>query len=175
MAASPKKPLKLIEMRKVWHLVTRGELLRMHYDTETSGIKKHFVQITGYGDAVADLAGNFISTTRIRIRRPERMLYSAHSYPVTGTSMEEHDNDPSRVPHRIGMALFLDRIEHLPRAIMDLPYKRRQVSFTTIRKNQKIKTAANAFSKYRCWTTMEKSRSRPLSSGSEQGRLPFRR
>ena len=117
----------------VWNLIQKGELIRLHLDTETTSLERDFAQITAYGDAVGDIAGNFIDSMELFVKRPDRYLSSPQASLVTRTSPEELD-DPSRLPHRIAMGKIAQRVSGAAKMIMNLDLPESNVKFKTIRR-----------------------------------------
>lgn len=134
MAAKKKPALKIADKSQVWHLVTRGDILWVHFDLETGGLSKAFSPITGFGHAVSDYSENYIGDGELLPRRPERLLPSPYSYFVTHTAPETLD-DKNRISLRQAVCEIVDLIENLPKRIMELDYKKRKASFSVIRKH----------------------------------------
>ncbi len=128
-------PVKRIaQKRHMWKAnIQKGILIRLHGDTEGTGLERDFSQMTAWGDAVGDIAGNFIDSMEMFIKRPDRYLPSPQSSLVTRTSPDELD-DPSRVPHRIAMGKMAERVNFVSRMIVDLDLPEKIVSFKTVRR-----------------------------------------
>ena len=127
-------PMKRIARKSdVWNMIQKGELVRLHLDTETTALERDFAQITAYGDAVGDIAGNFIDSMEMLVKRPDRFLPSPQASLVTRTSPEELD-DESRVPHRVAMGKIAERVHFASRMIVDLDLPEKAVKFKTIRR-----------------------------------------
>lgn len=117
----------------VWNQIQKGELIRLHLDTETTALERDFAQLTAYGDAVGDVAGNFIDSLELLVKRPDRYLPSPQSSLVTRTSPEELD-DESRLPHRLAMGQIAQRVSGAARMIMNLDLPETEVKFKTVRR-----------------------------------------
>lgn len=127
-------PLKKIANKAdVWHLVRQGSLIQFHLDLETTGLEQSFAQITSYGDAVGDIAGNFIDSTEMAVRLPDRTLASPSALLVTRTHPEELYN-LDRLPHREAMGRIVRRMETASRFIEKLGLPEKEVTFKTRRK-----------------------------------------
>lgn len=118
----------------VWQtFVQKGMLIRLHVDTEGTALERDFSQITAYGDASGDIAGNYIDSMELFVKKPDRYLPSLQASLVTRTSPEDND-DPSRLVHREAMGRIVNRIDGAPGLIMNLGLPEKDVSFSTIRK-----------------------------------------
>ena len=136
-------PMKRIARKSdVWNLIQKGALIRLHLDKETTALERDFAQITAYGDAVGDVAGNFIDSMEMLVRRPDRYLQTPQAALVTRTPPDELD-DETRVPHRIAMGKIAERIHFASKMIVDLDLPEKTVKFRTIRR-----AGADLYEKY---------------------------
>lgn len=124
---------RIAKKSDVWSHIQKGELIRVHLDTETTALERDFAQITAYGDAVGDIAGNFIDSMELLVKRPDRYLPSPQACLVTRTSPEELD-DPSRILHRLAMGQIAQRVTQAARMITNLDLPEKEVSFSTVRR-----------------------------------------
>lgn len=128
-------PVKRIASKKhMWKAnIQKGILIRLHGDTEGTGLERDFSQMTAWGDAVGDIAGNYIDSMEMFIRRPDRYLPSPQSSLVTRTSPAELD-DESREPHRIAMGKMAERVATVHKMIMKLDLPEKEIRFSTVRR-----------------------------------------
>lgn len=117
----------------VWNLIQKGVLMRLHFDFETTSLERDFAQITSYGDAIGDIAGNFINSTELQVKRPDRYLQTPQAALVTRTPPAELDEE-SRIPHRIAMGKIARRFQDVSAAISQLDLPKREISYKTIRR-----------------------------------------
>lgn len=115
----------------VWHLIKRGILIQHHFDLETGGLERDYAQIFSYGDAIGDIAGNFINSEELHIKRPDWYIPSPESLLVTRTDIEELDEE-TRLSHREGMARIAARFEKAPHMATALPLNKKEINFTTV-------------------------------------------
>lgn len=118
---------------EVWHLIQKGMLMQLHFDLETFGLDRDFAQISSYGDALGDIAGNFVNSEELQVKRPDRYLASPDALLVTRTHPEELDA-PDRLPHRVAMGKIAARFESSANMIDRLNLPERDVAFHTVRK-----------------------------------------
>lgn len=133
------KEMKVANKADVWHMVKRGVLMQLHFDFETFGLDKDFAQIMSYGDAMGDIAGNFIDSEEIQVKRPDRYLPDPHALVVTRTNPQELEevndlDNPDRVPHQIAMGKIAQRFERGAHMLGALDLPERTISFQTVRK-----------------------------------------
>jgi len=123
---------KIGSKKDLWHLVKQGILVQLHFDLETTALERDFAQITAYGDAAGDIAGNFLDSEEIEVRRPDRYLVTPQAAIITRTGMDELD-DPGRVPHPDAMARIAQRFEHGPKILLKMGLPEREIEFETVR------------------------------------------
>lgn len=132
----------MAEMRSIgkkkdlWHLIRQGMLVQLHFDFETTSLVRNFAQVTAYGDAVGDIAGNFIGSDEISIRLQERYLPSPKSLLVTQTRYRELI-DPSRVNHAEAMGRIANRFEHAVEMLENMGLPEREIKFSKVRRSGK--------------------------------------
>lgn len=124
---------KIANKADVWHLVQKGALMQLHFDMETFGLDRDFAQIASYGDALGDIAGNFVDSQELHVKRPDRYLASPDALLVTRTHPAELDEE-SRLPHRVAMGRIAERFESSALAMGRLNLPEAEVSFHTVRK-----------------------------------------
>jgi hypothetical protein len=125
--------MKVAKKSDVWHLVKRGMLMQLHFDFETFGLDRDFAQIMSYGDALGDIAGNFVDSEEIQVKRPDRYLADPHALAVTRTDPTELDEE-GRDPHPIAMGKIAQRFERGAHMLDRLNLDEKAIHFTTVRK-----------------------------------------
>jgi hypothetical protein len=125
--------MKIAKKSDVWHLIQRGMLTQLHFDFEATSLKTDFSQITAYGDAVGDIAGNLIEKKQYKVRVPERHLPNPKALIVTRTPVHElYEKD--RLDHREAMARIGQRFEKGAMLVGDLPLEKESISFRRVRR-----------------------------------------
>ncbi len=111
--AGQDKTFRVARKDQVWHLVQRGIITQLHFDFEAYGLNTRFAQIMAYGDALGDIAGNYLGSEEIHVKRPERYLPNPAALAVTRTSFAELEKE-DRLDHRSAMAKIAHRFENVP-------------------------------------------------------------
>ena len=124
---------KIGSKKDLWHLVRQGMLLQLHFDLETTGLERDFAQITAYGDAAGDIAGNYIDSVEMEVRLTDRALVTPQSAAVTRTGIKEL-TDPSRMQHQEAMGRIAQRFEHASQLLKKMGLSEVEVEFQTVRK-----------------------------------------
>ena len=125
--------MKMAKKDQVWHLVQRGLLMQLHIDFEATSLKTSFAQITSYGDALGDFAGNLVDSVEYDVRRPDRHMPNPVALVVTRTSVDELDR-ADRLNHREAISRIAQRIETGPGRGIDLSLPSTNLAFHTVRK-----------------------------------------
>ncbi len=132
----------------VWDRVVRGELMSLTLDLETSGLGRSGVPyktpasafITEYGDCLTDLSGNYLNSSQIFPKRPERLLFepaAAILQRVQEMGPELFDGD-ERLPYWQAMAAIVWRMEQAAYAYEEMAKalgdEKKVVAFSDINK-----------------------------------------
>ncbi|MCB9991806.1 MAG: hypothetical protein H6867_10650 [Rhodospirillales bacterium] len=125
--------VRVANKKHVWHMVQRGILTQLHFDFEAYGLKTKFAQIMSYGDAIGDIAGNFVESDEIQVKRPDRFIPTPAALTVTRTSAHELDEE-GRLPHRVAMAKIAQRFEQNSLAAAAFGVEEEGRNFSTVRK-----------------------------------------
>jgi len=116
----------------VWHLIERGELVEHHFDFEAFSLETNFAQIASYGDAIGDIAGNFIDSTEYHVKRPDRYIPTIESLAVTKTGPYELEEE-GRLDHHEAMGKIAGRFESASMMVQHLDLESEDISFETVR------------------------------------------
>ncbi|HEY8190586.1 MAG TPA: hypothetical protein VIF12_07860, partial [Micavibrio sp.] len=122
--------------KDLWHLITRGMLVQLHLDLETTGLEREFAQITAYGDALGDIAGNFINSEEMKVKVPERYLVTTEAIAVVREGIEDLRN-PDRMEHTEAMSRIAQRFTTAPQALRALGLPEREIEYSVIRPRKK--------------------------------------
>ncbi len=111
---------RIARKRFLWPQVTRGELMNLTIDFETSGLDRQNVPYatksysftTEYGDALTDFAGNYLNSAQIFPRRPDWLVAQTPALILQRTPTGPADlDDESRIPYSQAWAAISWRIE----------------------------------------------------------------
>lgn len=83
------QPKLLVRKSDIEHKVRMGVLFDIYYDTETSDLNKRFANITQFGGAITDLAGNILHTVDLRAKVSPYTVFSPYAWIVQ--RMRLHD------------------------------------------------------------------------------------
>ncbi|MBI4031833.1 MAG: hypothetical protein HY370_09150 [Proteobacteria bacterium] len=126
--------MKIGKKQDLWHLIRMGKLVKIDIDFETTSLIRNFSQVTSYGDALGDIAGNFAGSEEISVRLQERYLPSPEALLVTQTRYREL-RSPERADHAKAMGLIAQRFENAVDQVFNaLNLEKKEVTFTTVRR-----------------------------------------
>lgn len=102
---------KIAKKADVWHLVQRGELTRMYYDSETGGLNRFYPGMLSFGGDLTDIAGNELHNFDYLSRCPSDTVPSPIALLVN--RLKPEDLDKGDAPHIFaGKVAWLFRKAH---------------------------------------------------------------
>ena len=89
------QPALIAKKSDILHKVEMGILFDIYYDTETTDLSKRFAEITQFGGAITDLAGNILHTVDLRAKVSPYTVISPYAWLVQRLRLEDlNKGDP---------------------------------------------------------------------------------
>ncbi len=128
---------KIANLEDIKHLIERGSLIKVVYDTEIYNLNKQFPGIYDIGHHIKDLAGNEIGAPVHYLKQPKDALHSLVSNLITRTFPEDH---PEAVDFKTFVGKMLQTLDH-PYEYTWERYRDEQTIKFKNKGNQKVNTA----------------------------------
>ena len=101
---------------EIGHLLERGQVADVVYDTETVDTNRNFNAVLDLGAATADLAGRVVDTLEVDARVPDHRTIAPQAALVNKRGPKDWDNGVSQ---HILAGQFADALRNAPRKVYD--------------------------------------------------------